>query len=58
MKVCFAASSGGHYEQILMLKPLMNKYESFIITEQTLYQTQIKGKMIYYMKQVKEKENL
>ena len=56
MKVCFAASSGGHYEQILMLKPLMDKYESFIITEQTLYQTQIKGKMIYYMKQVNRKE--
>ena len=35
IKVCFAASSGGHYEQLLMLKPLMDKYESFVITEET-----------------------
>ena len=37
LKVCFAASSGGHYEQLLMLKPLMEKYDSFIITEKTSY---------------------
>ena len=35
IKVCFAASSGGHYEQLLMLKPLMLKYKSFIVTEKT-----------------------
>lgn len=23
VKICFAASSGGHYEQLMMLKPLM-----------------------------------
>lgn len=23
MKICFAASSGGHFEQLMMLKPLM-----------------------------------
>ena len=34
-KVCFASSSGGHFEQLLMLKPLMNKYESFIVTEKS-----------------------
>ena len=28
IKICFAASSGGHYEQLLMLKPLMEKYDS------------------------------
>ncbi|MCD8216176.1 MAG: polysaccharide biosynthesis protein [Clostridiales bacterium] len=52
IKVCFAASSGGHYEQLLMLKPLMNKYDSFIITEKTLYETKIKGKKIYFLSQV------
>ena len=26
VKICFAASSGGHYEQLMMLKPLMEKY--------------------------------
>ena len=36
LKICFAASSGGHYEQLMMLKPLMEKYDSFVLTEKTL----------------------
>lgn len=55
-KICFAASSGGHFEQLLMLKPLMDKYESFIITEKTLYNTTIENKKIYFMKQINRKE--
>jgi UDP-N-acetylglucosamine:LPS N-acetylglucosamine transferase len=55
-KLCFAASSGGHYEQLLMLKPLMEKYDSLVITEETLYQSKIKGEKMYYMKQVNRKE--
>lgn len=55
-KICFAASSGGHYEQLLMLKPLMGKYDSFVITEETLYKTQIKNEKMYYLKQVNRKE--
>lgn len=56
LKVCFAASSGGHYEQLLMLKPLMEKYDSFVITEETLYKAKINGEKMYYMKQVNRKE--
>ena len=56
VKVCFAASSGGHYEQILMLKPLMEKYDSFIITEETLYKTTVKGERTYFLSQVNRKE--
>lgn len=37
IKVCFAASSGGHFEQLLALKPLMDRYDSFILTEKTAY---------------------
>lgn len=55
-KVCFAASSGGHFEQLLMLKPLMDKYDSFVITEKTLYNTEISGIKTYYLKQVNRKE--
>lgn len=55
-KICFAASSGGHYEQLLMLKPLMEKYESFVITEETAYKAKVKDKKMYYMKQVNRKE--
>ena len=36
-KLCFAVSSGGHFEQISMLKPLMEKYDSFVVTEETAY---------------------
>lgn len=42
IKICFAASSGGHYEQLMMLKPLMEKYDSFVITEKTDYNAEAK----------------
>lgn len=57
IKICFAASSGGHFEQLMMLEPLMKKYNSFIITEKTKYKTNknntYKG---YYLKQINRKE--
>lgn len=55
-KICFVASSGGHYEQLMMLKPLMEKYDSFIMTEETIYQAKIEKQKIYYLKQVNRKE--
>lgn len=55
-KICFAASSGGHFEQLAMLKPLMEKYDSFVITEETSYKATITGQKMYYMKQVNRKE--
>lgn len=54
-KICFIASSGGHFEQLMMLKPLMEKYDSFVVTEKTKYQINIKQKH-YYLKQVNRKE--
>lgn len=56
--VCFAASSGGHFEQLMMLKPLMEKYNSFIVTEKTPYHTKDKKYKSYYMKQINRKEIL
>lgn len=55
-KVCFAASSGGHYEQLMMLKPLMQKYDSFIITENTGYDIRDKEINTYFLKQVNRRE--
>ncbi len=58
MKIVFAASSGGHFEQLMMLKPLMEKHESILVTEKTGYST---GKMdikTYYMRQINRKELL
>lgn len=57
-KVCFIASSGGHYEQLMMLKDLMDKYDSFIITEKTKYSSSAKGRKTYLLKQVNRKEIL
>ena len=57
-KVCFIASSGGHYEQLMMLKDLMNKYDSFIVTEKTEYSSSIQGRKTYLIKQVNRKEIL
>ena len=56
VKICFAASTGGHYEQLLMLKPLMEKNDSFILTEKTLYNVEVKNIKTYYLKQVNRKE--
>ena len=55
-KICFAASSGGHYEQLMMLRPLMEKYDSFILTEKTQYEARVAGEKTYYLKQVNRKE--
>lgn len=55
-RVCFAASSGGHFEQLAMLKPLMEKYDSFVVTEKTKYKTEIKGQKMYYMHQINRKQ--
>lgn len=55
-KICFAASSGGHFEQLLMLRPLMDRYDSFIVTEKTKYVTGVKGVPVYYVKQVNRRE--
>ena len=56
IKICFAASSGGHYEQLLMLRPLMDKYDSFVLAEKTLYNATPKNIKTYFLKQVNRKE--
>ncbi len=55
-KLCFAASTGGHFEQILMLRPLMERYDSFLMTEKTTYEVDVKGQRIYYLSQLNRKE--
>ena len=56
LKICFAASSGGHYEQLMMLQPLMDKYDSFVVTEETKYKSKAKGEKTYYLHQVNRRE--
>lgn len=54
-KICFAASSGGHFEQLMMLQPLMEKYESFVVTEKTGYEVKTPVKC-YYLHQVNRRQ--
>lgn len=58
MKIIFAASSGGHYEQLMMLKPLMEKYDSVILTEKTDYRVANNDIRTLYVKQINRKEPL
>jgi len=55
-KICFACSSGGHTEQIMMLKPLMKKYDSFLVTEKTQYALNAGDEKTYYLVQSNRKE--
>lgn len=55
MKLLFAASSGGHFEQIMMLKPLMEKYDSVLLTEKTEYGMGDNGIRTIYVPQINRK---
>lgn len=55
MKVCFTSSSGGHFAQLMKLKPLMKENDSFIVTEKTKSEEQF-NYPVYYLKQVNRKE--
>ncbi len=57
-KICFVSSSGGHFEQLMRLYPLMSKNDSYIITEQTDYSPNCKDIKSYFIKQVNRRELL
>ena len=40
-KICLASSSGGHFEQLMMLKPLIEKYSGYIVTEKIGYDVKV-----------------
>lgn len=56
-KICLISSSGGHFEQLLMLRKLSEDYNIFIVTEKTKYNKKDK-KINYYVSQVNRKEKL
>ena len=51
-KLCLVSSSGGHWEQLQKLQPLIDKYEGFLITEKT----QFKANAKYFMMQTDLKD--
>lgn len=57
-KICFAASSGGHFEELKQLKTIMEENDSFCITEfngNFKHESSIKT---YYFQQINRKEKL
>lgn len=58
LKIVFAASSGGHLEQLLMLRPLMEKYDSILVTEKTDYAVGKTDVKTYFLGQINRKEVL
>lgn len=44
-KVLFISSSGGHFTQLLQMSPLMDKYESLIVTEKNDVVLSLKDKL-------------
>ena len=56
LKIVFASSSGGHLEQLMMLKPLMQKYDSFLVTEATDYSAGKQPVRTVFLQQINRRE--
>ncbi len=56
MKLLFVASSGGHFEELMCLRPLMDKYESILITEAGGQAEDSRGPVDYIFPQINRKE--
>ena len=53
-KLCLVSSSGGHWEQLKKLKPLIDKYDGFFVTEKTQFEAEAE----YFMRQTDLKDKL
>ncbi len=45
-RLCLVSSSGGHWEQLQKLQPLIDKYDGFYVTEKTRYKENAKYFML------------
>lgn len=57
VKICYAASSGGHLEEILGLAPMKDRYDSFLITEKTKYKPDVWQKNVYMVPAVNRRDS-
>ena len=53
-RLCLVSSSGGHWEQLQKLQPLIDKYDGFLVTEKTQFPENAK----YFMIQTDLKDRL
>lgn len=49
IRICLASSSGGHFEQLMMLKPLIKKYDGYIVTEKIDYNINVEDIPVKYV---------
>jgi len=56
MKICFAASSGGHLEELSRLAPLADGREHFLITERVAHTEQNFCDRVYYVRQINRRQ--
>lgn len=56
MKICFAASSGGHLEEIAQLKEFADQYDSFLVTEKSDFQNSRMCRKKYTVRKSDRKE--
>ena len=56
-KICLISSSGGHYEQLLMLIPALQDNNYFIVTEKVECLAAVEGKY-YLLEQINRREIL
>lgn len=45
-RLCLVSSSGGHWEQLQKLQPLIDKYQGFMVTEKTQFEANAKYLML------------
>ena len=58
MKICFAASSGGHLDEICCLEELGKHHEIFMITERSRFIPRTVGERVYFVRQTNRHEIL
>ncbi|MCD8110783.1 MAG: polysaccharide biosynthesis protein [Oscillospiraceae bacterium] len=55
-KICFVSSSGGHWEELMCLKPLAENYDSVFVTEKGGQALDSKLNKLYEVDQINRKE--
>lgn len=55
-KICFAASSGGHLEEVSRLRELWGEYDCFLVTESGPFPVPPLCERAYYVPQIQRKQ--
>lgn len=56
MKVCFVASSGGHWEELMCIKEIAEEYDAFFVTEEGGQAKDCAIDTIYILPQINRRE--